>query len=194
MDISIENCNNIQSGSIHISESKLNIKFGINGTGKSTIAKAIRYELESPDKLTELTPFRLQKQTDLKPKVCIPQEIKTVFIFNEEYLSQFLYKEDELISNSFEIFIKTPNYIESIKKIEDILENIKKVFSEKKELEQIISDFDSLSKSFTMTSKGELSKSSALHHQRCFLNRREGLGFKLKYEASLSTIIHPNQP
>ena len=42
MRIQIENCNVIDSGSIDIEPRKLNIKYAINGTGKSTIAKAIQ--------------------------------------------------------------------------------------------------------------------------------------------------------
>jgi len=151
-NISLKNCNNIDSGNINIYDFKLNIKFGINGTGKSTIAKAIKYGIESPDRLKELTPFKV-KNTGLetKPEVIIPQNIKSVIIFNEEYLSQFVYKEDELISNSFEIFIKTPSYLETEKNIEKQLETIKKVFLDNKELDKIILDFENLSKSFKTT-------------------------------------------
>ena len=41
MNIEIRNCNNIDSAAISIAEGKLNIKFAPNGTGKSTIARAI---------------------------------------------------------------------------------------------------------------------------------------------------------
>ena len=41
MKISIENCNNIDKGEIEIVPNTLNIKYANNGTGKSTIAKAI---------------------------------------------------------------------------------------------------------------------------------------------------------
>jgi predicted ATP-binding protein involved in virulence len=43
MQIQITNCNNIDSAEIDLAESKLNIKFAPNGTGKSTIAKAIEF-------------------------------------------------------------------------------------------------------------------------------------------------------
>lgn len=162
MEFIIKNCNNIDTGTIKITQSKLNLKFGINGTGKSTIAKAIKYGVESPERLSELTPFKLRNiQTELKPEVIKPEGINSVFIFNEEYLNQFLYKEDELISNSFEIFIKTPNYTQSIERIDEILTGIKTVFSENLELEQIIKDFESLSNSFKTTQTG-LSKTSAI--------------------------------
>ena len=41
MLLEIKNCNNIDKASIEIETGKLNIKYAINGTGKSTIAKAI---------------------------------------------------------------------------------------------------------------------------------------------------------
>jgi hypothetical protein len=77
-------------------------------------------------------------------------------------LNQFLFKEDELISNSYEIFIETPEFKSYTTQIEQLLSDIKKVFSENKELDKIISDFNNLSKSFKATQTG-LSKTSALY-------------------------------
>jgi len=37
----LKDCNNIDSASIKIEEGKLNIKYAVNGTGKSTIVKAL---------------------------------------------------------------------------------------------------------------------------------------------------------
>jgi len=163
MEYLIKNCNNIDEGKIQITKNKLNIKFGINGTGKSTITKALKLKVESPDRLKELTPFKLRGiDTELIPEVTISEDISSVLIFNEEYLNQFLFKEDELISNSYEIFIKTTEYTKSITEIEQLLSDIKKVFAENNELDNIISDFESLSKSFATTQTG-LSKSSPLY-------------------------------
>ena len=41
MDITTKNCNNIEEANINIERNALNIKYGMNGTGRSTIAKAI---------------------------------------------------------------------------------------------------------------------------------------------------------
>ena len=43
--ISIQNCNNIRKAEIKLLEGTLNIKFGYNGTGKSTIGEAIRLKM-----------------------------------------------------------------------------------------------------------------------------------------------------
>ena len=41
MNVVIENCRSIDNASISIEPGKLNVKFAPNGTGKSTIAKAL---------------------------------------------------------------------------------------------------------------------------------------------------------
>lgn len=45
MDIEISHCNNIDKACITLSENKLNIKFAPNGTGKSTISRAIMHSV-----------------------------------------------------------------------------------------------------------------------------------------------------
>lgn len=163
MKLTIKNCNNIDNGIIEITKDKLNIKFGINGTGKSTITRAIKYKIDSPELLKELLPFKHRNSEIVsEPEILTDEDINSVLIFNEEYLNQFLFKEDELISNSYEIFINTPEYKNSTEQIEQLLSEIKNVFAENDDLNKIISDFENLSKSFATTQTG-LSKSSALY-------------------------------
>lgn len=163
MELTIKNCNNIDSGKIEITKNKLNMKFGINGTGKSTLTRAIKYNIDSPELLKELVPFKHRNsETEVVPEITTSEDLNSVLIFNEEYLNQFLFKEDELISNSYEIFINTPEYKSTTEQIEQLLSEIKKVFSDDESLNKIISDFDNLSKSFATTQTG-LSKSSALY-------------------------------
>lgn len=54
--ISIRNCNNIVSGNITVCAERLNILFGRNGTGKSSIARAI-YLMSQGKQLSELAPY-----------------------------------------------------------------------------------------------------------------------------------------
>ena len=61
MNIQIQNCNNILNGTVNIVEDALNIKYAINGTGKSTIAKAIFAESQQDtDALKLLKPYQFQ--------------------------------------------------------------------------------------------------------------------------------------
>ncbi|EKO3698104.1 AAA family ATPase, partial [Vibrio metschnikovii] len=104
MRIDIANCNNIDIASLEIEKGKLNIKFAPNGTGKSTIAKAL-ISNNDEDKLSELMPFKLRTDNpdELKPQVTVTEELNTVMCFNENYVSQFTFQSDELLSNSFDI-------------------------------------------------------------------------------------------
>lgn len=162
MDFYINNCNNIDSTTISINESKLNIKFAPNGTGKSTIAKAIMFSVNGDNEsLAELLPFkyRTSNQENISPEVTIPNQIKSVMCFNEDYVSQFTFKSDELISDSFDIFIRTDAYTETEQEIDNIVINIKELFTNNPDLETLISNLKELGAAFKLTKAG-LSKSS----------------------------------
>ena len=61
MDVIIENCRSIDRASISIEPGKLNVKFAPNGTGKSSIAKALVSATEdSAD--PGLVPFKWLKE------------------------------------------------------------------------------------------------------------------------------------
>lgn len=49
--ININNCNNITSANIKIQNNSINIKFGPNGTGKTTISQALFYKTENHEDL-----------------------------------------------------------------------------------------------------------------------------------------------
>lgn len=161
MNIEIKNCNNIDSASISIAENKLNIKFAPNGTGKSTISKAIVLGTSDSSDLGELMPFKLRKENPDKkqPEVKGAGALKNIMCFNEEYVTQFLFKPDELQSNSFDIFIRTDAYKQREQEIEELVSNIKKLFSDNKELETLIDTLGEMGNAFKLTKTG-LSKSS----------------------------------
>ncbi len=136
MNIEIKSCNNIDLANIVLTENKLNIKFAPNGTGKSTIAKAIILGTTEDSDLNELMPFKLRDSNpdDKKPEITKLDSIQNVMCFNEEYVSQFVFKQDELLSNSFDIFIRTDAYREKEQQIEELVAEIKQLFVDNKEL------------------------------------------------------------
>ena len=73
---------------ITIEENTINIKFGINGTGKSTISKAIQLQCSNEKQLKGLTPFKyLEENPDnIIPSVDGIENIKSVAVFNESYI------------------------------------------------------------------------------------------------------------
>lgn len=162
MNIEIKNCNNIDSATISIVENKLNIKFAPNGTGKSTIARAIILGTSENSDLSELMPFKLRQENpeNKQPEVNGLNSIQQVMCFNEDYVSQFVFKPDELLSNSFEILIKTDAYREKEREIEELVAEIKKLFVDNHNLEALINTLKEMGGAFKLTKTG-LSKASS---------------------------------
>lgn len=160
-NITIRNCNNIDFGEISIKKNKLNIKHGNNGTGKSTIAKAITLRVGKEQPLNDLLPFKLRTDNPHgdKPEVIGCENISSVMVFNDEYLSNFAFKPDEVLENSFDVFIKSPVYEEKLRAIEDIIRNVKDAFRSEEHLENLLHDLRELSGSFRLSQSG-LSKAS----------------------------------
>lgn len=133
-----------------------------NGTGKSTISRAILHSVTQDEAgLTSLLPFKLRaaNPSHLQPGVSGAEDIKDVLCFDEKYVSQFTFQPDELISNSFDIFIKTEAYSQTEREIETMVMAIRQEFSGNPELELFITHLQELSGAFRLTSKC-LSKSS----------------------------------
>lgn len=85
----------------------------MNGTGKSTIAKAIK----NKDNLISLQTFG----ENVEPKTIVSKNLKNVLIFNNEFINNIVFKGSEVIQNAFEVFIKSENYDQKREKINQIL-------------------------------------------------------------------------
>ena len=116
MDINIKNCNNIKTADISVEKNALNIKYGMNGTGKSTIAKAI----EKRDDLAELRTFG----SKLEPEIIINESISKVEVFNNDFINRIIFNGSQVIDNGFEVFVKTDEYDKKRKEITDILSKL----------------------------------------------------------------------
>jgi len=166
MIIEIKNCNNIDNCKIYIEENRLNIKYAINGIGKSTISKAISSSvndrLKGTDTLNELTPFKAVGDDEIKPFVEGNSNINSVMVFDETYINDIIYSPDELIKGSFDIFIGCEEYEKGIQEIEKLVKEIKDSLSEDKDIEGLINDFNELSNSFGKPTKKGVHASSPL--------------------------------
>ena len=157
MEIRFTNCNNITNGSLHLEESRLNIKYAINGTGKSTVAKAIEYTATHNEAaLKGLTPYIYSGTTDAEhlPSVDgLPADLR-IAVFDEGYVNQYVFLEDELVKNSFDIFIKTENYERQLAEIDGLVANIRTIFEDNPELESLIADMNEFISSFGSARSG----------------------------------------
>ena len=159
--ITITDCNSITEAQITLRRGSLNIKYGPNGIGKSTIARALVLNAQGDDALKDLLPFKYRQGDSAKaPAVVGADEIKKVLVFDEYYVSQFVFQPDEVVKNSFEIFIKTPEYQAGVEELEAIFEDLKKVFLENEALDDVIASFTELRNAFTITKSGGIARTS----------------------------------
>lgn len=159
--IQIENCNSIESAEITIHKNTLNIKYGPNGLGKSSMARAIKAAVDGGAALQALKPFKYRmSEGQHGPAVTGVAEIRSVLLFDEQYVSQFVFQRDEVLKNSFEIFIRTEDYLATERDINQLLSGIRLEFDGNLDLDNAISDLRALRDAFEFTKAGTLSKSS----------------------------------
>lgn len=126
--IEISNCNNIAEAKISITENTLNIKYGCNGTGKSTISEAIRLKSEG-NSLEGLRPFTDEENNDINPVVNdIP--FTKVKVFNEDYIKNYLFKSEGIFADSYSVLLQSKECEELAKKISDLLNELQSSFNE----------------------------------------------------------------
>ena len=185
MELKIEKCNNLESGTFEIQDGSLNVKYGINGTGKSTISKALDIFVNSKDKNT-LVPFKYRKKTNNNlPLLTGYESFKTISIFNEEYVDSYMFLPDELLKNSFEIFVKTKDYDDHISEIEKLISEITNTFINDLEVQALILTFQEFVSAFGKAANG-YSKAGAIEKGVGKGNKVENIPANLKeYEPYL---------
>lgn len=166
MNIVIKNCNNIVSGEISLKEKILNIKYAINGTGKSSISKSILFhtndKIDSSSTLAELKPYSTLNDESILPEVQGIDDLSTVRMFSDDYISKYIFNEDELIKGSFDIFVRNEAYETGLHEIEELVQEIKNILKDDKEVEGLKNDFGEMINAFGRDVKKGLHGSSAL--------------------------------
>ncbi len=152
-EINLMNCNNIVQGVVKVHRNKLNIKYGINGTGKTTLSKAIS-SIEDTAFLQTLKTYYSEDPA----VVTITPEISKVLVFDENFVNQVVFKEDKVIENSFEIFLKTPNYDVKKQLLDSRLVALKKIMAENLEIIELRNSLNKTNEKFKRTASGSISK------------------------------------
>jgi len=164
LNIQLKNCNSVENGNIKIIKNSLNIKYAINGTGKSTSSKAIEYAVNDKNNATsdllQLKPFKYRNESDTNnPEVMGVETINSIAVFNEDYVNQIVLQPNEVLKNSFDIFINNDEYKKGMSEINELIIEISKTFDENQDIETMLNDLNELSQSFG-NAKG-LAKSSS---------------------------------
>lgn len=190
--IEIENCNSIEKAKITIYEGALNIKYGPNGLGKSTIARAILAAISNNDSLKSLKPFKYRGINGEHESVVRGAEsIGSVLVFDDSFISQFAFQRDEVLKNSFDIFIKTDTFKTAMQEIEGLFSGIKSAFDGNEVLNSAIADLKEISEAFGVTKSGSISKSSKGYKAFGSGNKIENIPPQLK---SYENFIKSEQP
>ena len=167
MLVKLEKCNNIEIGSVELMEHTLNLKYAVNGSGKTTVARAILASIRErlgtePNALSTLTPFKHRKDSSGKPVVTGTEAIMSVLVFDENYMNEFVFQANELLKGSFDIFIRGEAYEQGMAAIDAHVETMQKALSEDKDIADLISDFNEISNSFGKETKSGIHGSSGL--------------------------------
>jgi ABC-type dipeptide/oligopeptide/nickel transport system ATPase subunit len=155
--INIANCNNISNGTINVKSNYLNIYFAINGTGKSTIAKSIKNLSNS----TELDKLKSYDFEDV-PSCTSSIPINNVLLFDEDFVSTLVFKESEVLQNSFEVFIKDQEYEAQQQNISTLLKSIYIDISENQDITRILNVTNQVKSKFPLTQNGDFRNSGLL--------------------------------
>jgi ABC-type molybdenum transport system ATPase subunit/photorepair protein PhrA len=155
VNIKIQNCNNIKYGEIPIGINKLNILFGCNGTGKTTIARAV-YLKSKDQQLSELIPFGIENEVTQPSIEGLDDE--SILIFDDNYVNQYVYQPKTLIKDAFEVLIRSSEYDSAKEAIDNALLNIKTTITDKQEIINLQSQISSLINTIKFTSKSKIAK------------------------------------
>lgn len=159
LSIEIRDCNSISVANITLRRAALNIKYGPNGVGKSTIANALKLRADGADALATLLPFKHRGVEGAPPTVVgAADSIEKILVFNDEYVSQFVFRPDEVLKDSFEVFINTEEYKQGLTQIEALFQALKDTFTQQEEFDAALTAFTALRDAFGVTKGGALAK------------------------------------
>ena len=134
--IEVMHCNCIEQAVISIKQGTLNIKYGPNGTGKSTISKAIKYFVNQDDEeLLKLKPYNSDR---------IPQinncEFRKVKVFDETYVNRYLFENRNFFDNSYQVFLRDRKLEALQASTESLLKGLQHIFEESEDI-KVLLDF-----------------------------------------------------
>jgi len=172
--VHLEYCNNIVSCEIGIADGALNIKYAMNGTGKSTVAKAI--SLTSQGKaLSSLKPFSFPSGIpDNTQPSATGVTYTNVMLFDAEYVKQYIFLPTDLVKDAFEVFIRTSNYDESKARIDTNFNAVIRLFAESENMQILSHELEELKTLISVNTDGTFSRRtkgvrSILEQQKCSL-------------------------
>ena len=148
--VDVKGCNNVLSAKLEIRKNELNIRYAVNGTGKTTIAKAIK-SIADKKPLNELQTFGLEDE----PECLLSEDINKVMLFNEDFVNTLVFQQSEVIQNSFEVFIKSPDYDKNQRAIDERLKKIHVDITKNEDIQRLLYSGRNVLGKFSLTTTGK---------------------------------------
>lgn len=142
VNLVIENCNCISHAEVSIEPHCLNIKYGMNGTGKTTICKAISLKAQDEQSLiNNLLPYGVKKEeSDKLPKVT-NLSFQNIKVFNDSYVNKKVLAKENFFENPYMIFLNTGECDNLEAKIEELLVKLQGAIQSVDGLEELQATF-----------------------------------------------------
>lgn len=142
MKITLKNVASIRKGTVQIDEGKINVLYGANGIGKTTLIKVLKEIIEGTFDQNKET-FKPLFNLNAIPEANIDKRnFSNILIFNRDYVDNYLYKDD-LANNSYALIAKTSDFEKQIQSINEILDKAKQA-ANSSILNSLIADFDNV--------------------------------------------------
>lgn len=187
--VKIENVCNISNGELTIQEGKLNIKYGYNGIGKTSISRAIQSKVVEDFDENLIIPFDSGKS----PNVIIDPEITSLMVFDRNYIKQCLFIEDDVLHGTYDLVIKSQEYDRKLNQLNSDLKEIKELCSSSI-INQFFEEIVSITNEMDFTKNNRLSfKSKAFKGFKKGINLDKSIPKQLrKYKLWLSASFNFN--
>ncbi|WP_312502938.1 hypothetical protein [Lacrimispora sp.] len=137
-NVKVKNCNCIKEATIEIEDKTLNIKYGCNGTGKSTLSKAIYAKAKNDiEKLQLLRPYGIESDDTLQQPQIENIKFTKVNVFDETYVNSYLFEEKSFLENSFRVFLKSDDCDKLVIEIEKLLSDLQGIFQQSEAIQKL---------------------------------------------------------
>ena len=153
-------CNNIDCATIALKPNATTVLHGMNGSGKSSVAKAIQlYNGDDGQTLEVLKPYASESLPSVEG---LPSD-SNILVFNEDYVDSTLFKGDmELIENGYKIFVDTPEYRKAAKATDELLADAVIRLRDEGKVAELLSTVNNLLSCFGKVSRQTYSKTSPI--------------------------------
>lgn len=101
-----------------------------------------------------MLPYKHKNDEGVMPSIEGLDDYNSVMVFNDKYVEQYVFLNDELIKNSFEIFIKTSDYDAHMEKIDNLIKAIHDTFKDDEEINTLIYNLQEFIDSFGKAKSG----------------------------------------